>query len=137
MNQAGAQYVVFAIRRNLYGISIHDVSEIIRLGEIQWIPNAREDMPGIIHLRGNIIPVISLHHVFSEEKRELHPKTRIIIVRRGDKEVGLIVDEVDRVKALPEEHISPPPPFSRNNWLTGIYHDQNDVIALLDLDDLL
>lgn len=138
MNLAHAQYVVFAINRNLYGISIHDISEIVRMSEVRWIPNEQEDLPGILHMRGKIVPVISLHHVFSEApNKDLNPKTRIIIVHRGDREIGMIVDEVEQVKALPVEHISPPPPFSKNGWLKGIYHDHNDMIALLDLDAIL
>lgn len=137
MNQDGSQYVVFSINRSLYGISIHDVSEIIRMCRVQWIPKAREELLGIIRLRDKVIPVISLHRLFSEQEAELNAKTRIIIVQCGGKDLGIVVDVVERVMFLPNRHISPPPHLSDSEWLTGIYHDQDDIIALLHLGKLL
>jgi|GEM_PF-1416439 purine-binding chemotaxis protein CheW len=137
MNQDGSQYVVFAINRSLYGISIHGVSEIIRMCKVQWIPKSREELLGIIHLRDKVIPVISLHRMFAEQEAELNAKTRIIIVQSGGRELGIVVDAVERVMFLSRDRTSPPPHMSDRAWLTGIYHDGDDIIALLDLEALL
>lgn len=136
MNQSGAQQVVFSVDRNLYSISIHEVSEIIRMCKVQWIPKTKEELLGIIHLRDKVIPVISLHRFFLGKEANLNAKTRIIIVHSGNKEVGIVVDSVERVMYLPEDKTSPPPHYSDNDWLSGIYHDQDEIIALLDLDFL-
>lgn len=139
MSENGAQYVVFSIADNMYGIPIHDVSEIIRMNRVQWIPRAREELLGIIHLRDKVIPVISLHRLFSlgGQEAELHAKTRIIIVHCGGKEVGIVVDSVDKVAFLSGRYISLPPNFADQAWMSGIYHDKNEVIVLLNLDVLL
>lgn len=137
MTQAGEQYVVFTIDHSLYGIPIHEVSEIIRIQTVNWIPNSSEEWIGIIHLREKVIPVMSLHKVFSGTEKELDAKTRIIIVHIGGKEIGIVVDEVDQVMFLPQQQISPPPHWSQNGWMTGVYHQQDTMIALLHLESLL
>jgi purine-binding chemotaxis protein CheW len=137
MNHSGAQHVVFTIDENMYGIPIHDVAEIIRMSRVQWIPRSREELLGIIHLRDKVIPVISLHRLFTGRETELDAKTRIIIVHCEGKEVGIVVDAVERVKHLSGEHTSIPSHFSDNEWLTGIYHAGDEVITLLDVASLL
>src|SRR5690606_38701892 len=134
MNQDGSQYVVFAINRSLYGISIHGVSEIIRMCKVQWIPKSREELLGIIHLRDKVIPVISLHRLFAEQQAELNAKTRIIIVPSGGRELGIVVDAVERVMFLSRDRTSRPPQMPDRACVTGIHRDGGDISALLDLE---
>jgi len=137
MNQMNDQYVVFTVNHSLYGIPIQEVSEIIRMQKLNWIPNSQNELLGIIHLRDKVIPVISLHRIFSEAEKELDSKTRIVVVHSGGKEVGMVVDEVEQVKFLQHDLISPPPHLSQNGWMTGVYHRQETIIALLYLESLL
>ena len=137
MSKMNEQYVVFVVNNSLYGIPIHEVSEIIRIQTVNWIPNSGEEFLGIIHLRDKVISVISLHRIFSETEKELDSKTRVMVIHSGGKEIGIVVDEVDQVMFLPEQHISPPPYLSQNGWMKGVYHQQETIIALLNLDSLL
>jgi purine-binding chemotaxis protein CheW len=137
MRQTNEQYVVFGVNNSLYGIPIQEVSEIIRMQTVNLVPNSRKEFLGIIHLRDKVIPIISLHAIFSETEKELDSKTRIIVIHSNDKEIGIVVDEVDQVMFLPEQHISPPPHLSQNGWMIGVYHQQEMIIALLNLESLL
>ena len=137
MSSQDAQYVVFAINQNLYAISIHEVSEIIRMQTVKWVPNSREEFLGVIHLREHIIPIISLHRIFSEEEKTIDSKTRMIVLQTKGQEFGFVVDEVDHVMFLSDEHISPAPHMSQSEWIDGVYHHDDKTIALLNLQTLL
>ncbi|WP_144461023.1 chemotaxis protein CheW [Siminovitchia fortis] len=137
MGSKDEQYVVFAINQNLYAISIHDVSEIIRMQTVKWVPNSREEFLGVIHLREHIIPIISLHRIFSEDEKTIDSKTRMIVLQTNGQEFGFVVDEVDHVMFLSDEHISPAPHLSQSEWITGVYHHNEKTIALLNLQTLL
>lgn len=137
MSQMNEQYVVFGVNNSLYGIPIHEVSEIIRFQMVNWIPNSRDEFLGIINLRDKVIPVISLHRIFSETEKELDSKTRIIVIHNSGRDIGIVVNEVDRVMFLPQQHISPPPHLTQNGWITGVYHQQDTIIAILSLESLL
>lgn len=136
MSTQDEQYVVFAINENLYAISIHDVSEIIRMQTVKWVPNSRDEFLGVIHLREHIIPIISLHRIFSEDEKSIDSKTRMIVLQANGQEFGFVVDEVDHVMFLPDEHISPAPHMSQSDWINGVYHHDDKTIALLNLQTL-
>lgn len=137
MSQMNEQYVVFGVNNSLYGIPIHEVSEIIRFQMVNWIPNSRDEFLGIINLRDKVIPVISLHRIFSETEKEMDSKTRIIVIHNSGRDIGIVVNEVNRVMFLPLQHISPPPHLTQNGWITGVYHQQDTIIAILSLESLL
>ncbi len=137
MSQTDEQYVVFVIHHSLYGVSIQEVSEIIRMRTVNWLPNSREEFLGMIQLRDKMIPVISLHRIFSEAEKELNAKTRIIVIHSGGQEIGIVVDEVNRVAFLSPQRIGAPPHMSQNEWMTGVYHDRDTIIALLNVEALL
>ncbi|GAA0134406.1 chemotaxis protein CheW [Paenibacillus sp. YSY-4.3] len=140
MSQTSEQYVVFAINDNYYGIPVLEVSEIIRMQTVNWIPNSRREFLGMIQLREKLIPILSLHTMFSETEKELDSKTRIIIIHTGkedSQEIGIVVDEVNQVMFLPEEGISSPPHMSQQAWLRGMFQQQDSLIVLLDIQALL
>lgn len=137
MSSQEEQYVVFAINQNSYAISIQDVSEIIRMQTVKWVPNSRQEFLGVIHLREHIIPIISLHRIFSEGEKAIDSKTRMIVLQSNDQELGFVVDEVDHVMYLSDEHISPAPHLSQSEWINGVYHHEGRTIALLNLQTLL
>lgn len=130
------QYVILLIHRSLYGIPIQEVSEIIRMQSVNWIPNERKEFLGILRLRDKLIPIVSLHLMLGEVEKEIDMKMRIIILHIGEQEMGIVVDGVEQVMLLSETHISPPPQRSHQSWIHGIYHHQDRIIALLKLEAL-
>ncbi|WHX51325.1 chemotaxis protein CheW [Paenibacillus woosongensis] len=139
MSQTSEQYVVFAINGNDYGIPVLEVSEIIRMQTVNWIPNSRREFLGMIQLREKLIPIISLHTIFSEAEKELDSKTRIIIIHteEANQNIGIVVDEVKKVMFLPKEGINFPPHMAQQAWLKGMFQQQDSLIVLLDIQTLL
>ncbi|MBI9107021.1 MAG: chemotaxis protein CheW [Spirochaetales bacterium] len=111
------QYVVFSVGDEEYGIPILAVQEIISLPNLTRIPGIPEYIPGIINLRGNIIPLHLLRSKFQLSLEALNNNTIVIIVQIGDKQkktVGLIVDAVSDVASITEENQRETPDFSGN-----------------------
>lgn len=111
------QYVVFSVGEEEYGIPILAVQEIISLPNLTRIPGIPEYIPGIINLRGNIIPLYVLRSKFQLTLKELGSNTIVIIVQLGDekeKTVGLIVDAVSDVASITAENLRERPDFSGN-----------------------
>ena len=49
----------------------------------------------MIHLRGNVIPLIRLDKILDIEPLENGPESlTVVIVKRGDSQVGLVVDKL-------------------------------------------
>lgn len=137
MSETKEQYVVFAVNGSLYAVPVYEVSEIIKVQKVTRIPNSRDEFVGIIHLRNKVIPIISLHKIFATMEKEWNSKTRIIVMQSGGKEIGMVVDEVERVMVLPREQICPTPHLLQIGWMRGVYRQQEKIVALLHLESLI
>ena len=54
------QYIVFKLNEQLYGISIKNVQIIEKMKPIMRVPKVAACIKGVMNLRGEIIPVVSL-----------------------------------------------------------------------------
>ena len=109
------QYVVFSVEDEEYGVPILSVQEIISLPNLTRIPGVPDYIPGIINLRGNIIPLYVLRSRFNLTVKDLDKNTIVIIAQTGtekEKTVGFIVDTVSDVVSITKENLSETPEFS-------------------------
>lgn len=99
------QFIIFKLDEQLYGINIQHVQIIERMKPIMRVPKVPKWVKGVMNLRGEIIPVISLREQFKLKPKENTEETRIVIVKLEDAMIGLIVDEVKEVVELEREQI--------------------------------
>lgn len=117
------RYLTFWVQKQLFGISIDKVVQIVGMQEITELPEQPEYAKGVINLRGQIIPVIDVRLRIGKQEAQYTERTCIIITHMSGKDFGLIVDEVDEVTNIVSERISPPPQMGKdkvNCYLTGI-----------------
>ncbi|MFC4598525.1 chemotaxis protein CheW [Cohnella hongkongensis] len=94
---APQQYIEFSTGDENYAVPISDVHEIIRMQEITEIPSGPYHVQGVTHLRGRVIPVISLRRWLGMPEAEPTKATRIVVVNRRSEYIGMIVDRVIKV----------------------------------------
>ena len=95
------QHVVFRVIDEVYALNIMHIQEIIKMKEIFETPNSsRNYLKGVINVRGNIIPVISLSERFGYVQPAPTRSSRIIITKVQELFVGIIVDEIEKVENL-------------------------------------
>ncbi|WP_027363363.1 chemotaxis protein CheW [Desulfotruncus alcoholivorax] len=133
------QVVVFSLDKQLFGIDITVVSEIIRLEKITPIPNTPNYVEGIINIRGKVIPVINLHSLFNINAEGWNENSRVVIAETGESKFGIIVDAVYEVRKISQEAIKPAPAAvsAGQDYIRGIILDGEDLIVLIQLDKLV
>ncbi|MGD8400751.1 MAG: chemotaxis protein CheW [Bacillota bacterium] len=133
------KFLTFMVGKEVYGIEIRFVTEIIGIQAITVVPELPEYIRGIINLRGKIIPVMDVRLRFKKEFREYNDRTCVVVVDINDISVGLIVDGVAEVMVIPEEDIVPPPQVNKvqNRYIKAIGKVGNDVKLILDCEKLL
>lgn len=132
------QYIVIKLGSEQYGIDIQYVDNIVRNQRITRIPKAQPYFKGVINLRGEVIPVMSLRLKFGLEPDEYTNATRIIIIKlEPQSAIGLIVDEVREVVDLTEEAIEKNTTADFNDeraqYLSGIGKNGDSLISLLNI----
>ncbi len=134
------QLVVFRLRRELYGVPISSVREIIRWQQVTSLPTAPEFVEGVINLRGTVVPVIDLAKRFAIEGIPATNDTRIVVVEMSGQLVGIVVDGVSEVLRITHAEIEPPSSISGSvdiEFLRGVGKSGDRLIVLLDLTRVL
>ena len=131
------QYIVVKLGNEQYGIDIQYVDNIVRTQKITRVPKAQEYFNGVINLRGEIVPVMSLRVKFELEPDTFTNKTRILILKfEPQAAVGVIVDEVKEVVTLDSdsiEKVSYDPNDEKSLYLAGIGKHNGELISLLNI----
>ena len=108
---AGDEYLTFTLGQEEYGIDILKVQEIRGYDAVTKIANTPDFIKGVINLRGTIVPIIDMRIKFHLGNVEYDQFTVVIILNIANRVVGMVVDGVSDVIALPGEQIKPAPEF--------------------------
>lgn len=132
------QYIVINIGDEQYGIDIKFVENIVRMQSITRVPNVQEYFKGVINLRGEVVPVMSLRRKLQLDDDEITNNTRIIIIKlENNAPIGVIVDEVNEVVTLENSSVDSVARSSsqrdETTYINGIGKTGDTLISLLDL----
>ena len=75
------QYIVIRIGEEQYGIDIKYIDNIVRMQHVTRVPKVPEYLKGVINLRGEVIPVMSLRLKMGLEADEITRDSRILILK--------------------------------------------------------
>ena len=134
------QYIVIKIGEEQYGIDISYIDNIVRMQSITRVPHVQPYFAGVINIRGEVVPVMSLRVKMGLDADEYTNKTRIIIVKlENNAPIGLIVDEVREVVTLDERSIDPVIRDSKvdETFINGIGKNGDTLISLLELSTVI
>lgn len=135
------QYIVVSIGNEQYGLDISYVDNIVRMCNITRVPKAPAHYIGVINLRGEIVPLMSLRRKMNLEDDVFTDITRIIILKTEEQGlVGIVVDEVKEVIALAEDEIDRNTQNSQSDktqYINGIGKNGDELISILEISSIL
>jgi purine-binding chemotaxis protein CheW len=135
-NKKSSRYLTFYLEDELYGMDIMGVQEIIAMMKTTKVPKTPKCVKGVMNLRGNIIPVVSLRSKFDMPEKEAGLYTAIVIIKLEGVSIGFIVDRVEEVVNITDEQLNEPPKFGaavNASYLQKMAQNENEVIMILDL----
>ena len=134
------QLVTFKLGNEEFGLDILKVKEIIKPVSITKIPNAPYFVEGVINLRGEVIPVISLRKRLNLSDNELNSKTRIIVIETNKKTTGFIVDEVNEVLRIHENIMEATPELVSSvdsEYIIGVGKLDDRLLIHIDIEKII
>ena len=137
-----AQFLVFRLGTELFGLPISAVDEVARVPErISRLPNAPKFLEGVVNLRGDVLPVIDQRKRFGLPADGSRAGQRLIVVRSDRHRAGLVVDEVSEVLRSSPGAIEPAPELiaGANSLVNGVINlpDRGRMVLLLEAGALL
>jgi purine-binding chemotaxis protein CheW len=129
-------WLSFQLNGQHYAVLLSQVSEVIRDASPTPVPGAADDLLGICHLRGNIVPVMDGRRRLGFAAGDADAASvRIVVFAHEAHRVGLRVDAVGDLLQPKVEAIEPPPARSgrTDDPVRAVMGWEGGFVALLDV----
>lgn len=133
-------YIVFSVAGTAYALPSHEVGHVELVENVTRVPNAPPWVDGVVFSRGAVVPAFNLRARFGFEPAPYDARTRLIVVQRDTRHVGLVVDSAREFVRIPDDVVQPPSEGLSSlsgRYLRGIATLGDRMIFLLDLSALL
>ena len=130
--------VVFTLDEQQYALHLSFVERIVRAAAITVLPEAPDIVPGVVNVKGLIIPVINIRKRLLLPERALDLNDRLIIAHTSKQPVALCVDAVSGVVERPErEVITAEEIVPGMGYVEGVVKLEDGLILICDMDRFL
>ncbi|MFQ5432135.1 MAG: chemotaxis protein CheW [Nitrospinota bacterium] len=131
-------FLTFMLDKELYGIDITFIKEIILKRRITRVPNTKNYVTGIMNLRGMVVPVIDAKKKLGfQENGGRESQRNIIILEHHGLNTGVLVDSVKDIVTFDDTDISPINESLDDisgDCILGIGNTGKQTVLLLDMD---
>ncbi len=135
----GSQFVTFLLSDATFAAPMTPVQEIIRVPEVVRVPLAPDHLLGLANLRGHVLPIVSLRHIFNLPEVEHTEATRAVVINLGSP-VGFVVDCVASVMSVDDgqiESVGTIRSAVRSDMLSGVIKTERALVMLIDFQALI
>ena len=130
------QYIVVQIGNEKYGIDINFIDNIVRMSKITRVPKVQSYFKGVMNLRGEIVPVMSIRKKMGLPEDVITDASRIIIIKLEEKgSIGIIVDEVREVITLNMTEVEKT--TAKDSFINGIGKNGEELISLFEINAIV
>ncbi len=133
-------FVSFTIDKQMFGVPILKVQDILKPVSIASIPLAPPEIKGSINLRGRIVTVIDVRVRLGLEPREESSDSMGVTVEQHQDLYTLLVDKIGDVVSLSNDKFEKNPGTLDATWrefASGVYRLDKNLMVVLDVDRLL
>ena len=95
------ELVEFRLAEERYALETRHVQEVHPLRDLTPLPCTPVFVLGLINLRSQLLPVIDIRKLLELPERGITDLHRVLVLRSGDTEFGLLADTVEEVFTLP------------------------------------
>jgi purine-binding chemotaxis protein CheW len=93
-----------------YVLPADDVLQMESFAGATKVPGSAPEVTGLVQIRGRVVPVLDMRVVFGLPTITPTIDSRVVVMKKGDRTVGLLVDSAREVLKIPAADFSPPPP---------------------------
>lgn len=134
------QYVSFYVDRQLLGVPVEAVQEVLATQSIAPVPLAPREIAGLLNLRGQIVTAVDLRRRLGLPDREPGANCLSVVVRSHGESFSLLVDEVGEVIDVTGNRVEPVPRSLSAAWRSmarGVIRVEQQLFLVVDLDSVL
>lgn len=129
--QAARRLVVFGLQDNEHAVPAEAVVEVLRMVALTPLPEGPDWLPGVINLRGRVVPVIDLRRRLGLPEMAYGLNTPILVVEVDGRIMGLVPDTVVEILSVPLDAVDTPDGDA--GPMEGLARAGDRLIVILDL----
>lgn len=135
------EILLFSLGTNeTFGINVFKVREVGRTPHITKTPNMPRGVEGLVSLRGNVIPVLSLSSFLELDEPPKDLGGAMMVAEYSKRTLGFLVHEVDRIIRVDWEKVKAPESvLNANQGLITAVIELGDghLVSILDVEQIL
>lgn len=128
---ASAQWLIFACSDHRFAVPLARIREIVTPRPFTRLPGSGGAVAGLIGVRSRVITAYDVGLALGRKRATLAPDHRVLLADVARRTLGLVVEEVCAVAALPLE------PVATGALVIGSAEWDGTAVAALDLELLL
>ncbi len=134
----GVEVLVFEVSDRHFGVLSSSVVEVVRAVTLTPLPVASAIAEGLLNLRGRVVPVLDVRHVFGLPSKDIEHTDHLVVVRGDGRLAALRVDRATDLVPCPKESLQAADDVLPNSDLISVVTRIDDrIIHVLDIDRLL
>lgn len=133
-------HVIFRVAESEYMVPAEQVVQMESYAGATVVPGAPAHVAGIVQIRGQVIPVIDLRARFGLPPVERTLDSRVVVVERGKRAVGLLVDSAREVARLEADQLKETPAAlseASRGWVTAVAQIGPRLLMRIDIDRVI
>ncbi len=142
-------WLIFKLKKTLYTVNSKFITSIvIKPDDVTFVPNVADHIIGLIHLRGNVIPLIDLKLLLNTESESISNSTdyskeirpMVVVLEKDNSFMGLVVDEVLSIEnIIAHEGSTEVKQMCNNGFITGVAkgHKSEEVLLVIDEEKIM
>ncbi|MDR6177900.1 MULTISPECIES: chemotaxis protein CheV [unclassified Pseudomonas] len=124
--------------RQMFAINVFKVQEVLKLPRLTQMPKRHPMICGVVHLRGQTLPVIDLAAAIGMRPITPDENSTIIVTEYNRSVQAFLVGSVDRIINLNWDSIQAPPGGAgRQHYLTAITRIEDRLVEVIDVEKVL
>lgn len=131
--------VVFRLNDQQYSVNVSEIQSIEHVSSFTSIPQVERYFKGIVHLRGEVIPIIDLKLKLNMDATDITNMTKVIITKIDDLSIGFLVDEATEVLDVNVNEMESPTDLTNKNGyiIDGVIKLEDELILLIQFNNIL
>lgn len=125
------------LERQLFGINVFKVQEVIPRPALTWLPSAHPRVCGVAEIRGRVIPVLDLAAAVGGEPTPSDAAAHVIVAEFNRTVQGFLVRSVERIIHVDVSEVHPPPDSGSHGYLTAITRQAGELVEIVDVEKVL
>jgi two-component system, chemotaxis family, chemotaxis protein CheV len=126
--------------KEIFGINVFKVREVGRTPHITRTPNMPRGVEGLISLRGNVIPVLSLAGFLNTDNPPTELGKTMMVAEYSKRTLGFLVHDVDRIIRVDWERVKAPESLIAANqgMISAVIElGGGHLVSILDVEQVL